>query len=56
MFKVVMYAKKEHEYLEEGHRIDMPNDVNLTLSEAIYRADLYSKKNPVMYYSVQEMD
>ena len=56
LFKIVMYATKNHKYMEEGHRVDMPSDVNLTLSEAIYRAELYTKKNPVMYYSVQEMD
>lgn len=35
-----------------GMTLPMPNDKNLTLSEALFRIDVYKKRNPSAYYFV----
>lgn len=36
----------------DGRVIDMPNDHNLRLSEACYRADIYKNRNEKRIFSV----
>lgn len=40
--------------MANGHRIDMPTDVDLTLAEAIYRIEIYRKRNPAPYYFIED--
>lgn len=39
-----------------GMTLPMPNDKNLTLSEALFRIDVYKKRNPSAYYFVVDED
>ena len=46
MFKIIMKPAST------GRLVPMPGDKNLSLREAVWRADLYKKKNPKATFSV----